>query len=69
VDGYTAKLLSRSPAALARALEAVLSGGETAQPEAERLESALFGLCFATDDMREGTTAFLEKRKPAFKGR
>jgi enoyl-CoA hydratase len=37
--------------------------------EASAFEAALFGLVMATDDMREGTTAFLEKRKPAFKGR
>ena len=69
VDAYARKLLSRSPTALTRALEAVLSGGESAQPEAERLEAALFGLCFATDDMREGTAAFLEKRKASFPGK
>ena len=69
VEAYAAKLLSRSPTALARAMEAVLSGGESAQPEAERLEAALFGLCFATEDMREGTAAFLEKRKASFPGR
>jgi enoyl-CoA hydratase len=32
------------------------------------LEAALFGLVVSTDDMREGTRAFLEKRKPVFKG-
>jgi len=69
VDAYAARLLSRSPTALARALEAVLSGCESALPEAERLEASLFGLCFATDDMREGTAAFLEKRKASFPGK
>jgi enoyl-CoA hydratase len=34
-----------------------------------RLEATLFGLAFSTDDMREGTRAFIEKRKPEFKGR
>ena len=69
VAAYAAKLLGKSPVALARALEAVLAGGEIALPEALSLESSLFGLCFATEDMREGTRAFLEKRKPAFPGR
>ena len=40
-----------------------------ALPEALRLEASLFGLCFATEDMREGTRAFLEKRKASFPGR
>ena len=69
VAAYANKLLGKSRLALARALEAVLSGGEIALPEALRLEASLFGLCFATDDMREGTRAFVEKRKPRFQGR
>ena len=36
--------------------------------EGQAHEAALFGLAAATDDMREGTRAFLEKRKPEFKG-
>lgn len=66
---YAAKLLGKSPLALARALEAVISGGEMSMYEALRLEASLFGLCFATEDMREGTRAFVEKRKPRFPGR
>jgi len=69
VDQCVKTLLGKSPIALSRALEAVISGGECAQAEALRLEASLFGLCFATEDMREGTRAFLEKRKPAFSGR
>ena len=69
VAAYGAKLLTRSGIALARALEAVLSGAGMALPDALRLEASLFGLGFATEDMREGTRAFLEKRKPRFVGR
>ncbi len=69
VTAYAAKLISKSPQALSRALEAVISGGETSQAEALRLEAALFAMGFATEDMREGTRAFLEKRKPAFPGK
>jgi enoyl-CoA hydratase len=69
VEEYAGKLLSKSPMALARALDAVLSGGEIGLAEALRLEASLFGLCFATEDMREGTRAFVEKRKPQFPGR
>jgi enoyl-CoA hydratase len=59
---------SKSPVALARAIEAVMTGGDLSLDDAMRVESSLFGLCFATGDMREGTSAFLEKRKPEFPG-
>ena len=62
-------LLARGPVALRLALQAVLQGLEMTQAEGLRLESALFGLTCATEDMREGTRAFVEKRKPSFKGR
>ena len=66
---YAKNLMSKSPTALTRALDAVLSGGEMAQDDALRAEAASFGLCFATEDMKEGTTAFLEKRAPRFPGK
>lgn len=69
VAAYAAKLAAKSPVALARALQAVVSGGEAPLSEALRLEAALFGLCFATEDFREGTRAFLDRRPPVFRGR
>jgi len=69
VAAYVKTLASKSPMALNRALEAVVAGEEISQAEALRLEAGMFGLCFATEDMREGTRAFLEKREPSFAGR
>jgi enoyl-CoA hydratase len=69
VQEYARQLATKSPLALARALEATLRGAECPQAEGLRLEAALFGLCFGTADMREGVRAFLEKRKPTFHGR
>lgn len=66
---YAARLLSGSRTALSLALEAVYEGENLPLERALRLESALFGLAFATEDMREGTRAFLEKRKPRFTGK
>jgi enoyl-CoA hydratase len=62
-------LAAKAPIAVRYILEAVAGGLDMAFADAERYEAALFGLTFATDDMREGTKAFLEKRKPEFKGR
>jgi enoyl-CoA hydratase len=69
VGAYAATLGSKSPTALAHALEAVISGAEMPLEEAQRMEAALFALGFSTEDVREGTGAFLEKRKPSFPGR
>lgn len=64
-----AAALSAKPAvALRYAMEAINQGMEMPFAEGCQLEAALFGLAAATDDMREGTRAFLEKRKPVFKG-
>ena len=62
-------LASKAPVAVRYILDAVASGGDMAFAEAEDHEATLFGLISTTDDMREGTRAFLEKRKPAFTGK
>jgi len=64
-----ARELAQLPAfALRTVMDAVNRGLEMAFPEAAFLEAALFGLATGSDDGREGTRAFLEKRKPLFKG-
>lgn len=68
VTAYVKNLSRKSPIALARCIESVVAGGEMAQDDAMRYEASLFGLSFATEDMREGTRAFVEKRKPEFRG-
>jgi enoyl-CoA hydratase/carnithine racemase len=60
---------ANAPLALKFAIEAVNTGSETSQAEGLAVESALFALCLATEDKKEGTSAFLEKRTPQFVGR
>ena len=62
-------ILARSPAAVRLALDAVLRGESAGPGEGMRAERLLFGLAASTEDMKEGTKAFLEKRKPAFPGK
>lgn len=63
------QLAGHAPIAMRYILDAVNRGLEMPFAEAAEYEATLFGLVAATDDMREGTRAFLEKRKPEFKGR
>lgn len=63
-----AQLAAAAPLALRGMLDCVNIGGECGIEEGLEYESAQFGLMFSTEDMREGTSAFLEKRKPQFKG-
>jgi enoyl-CoA hydratase len=63
------KIIANAPIAVKYTMEAIERGVEMAQDEGLFLEATLFGLSCATEDMREGTTAFLEKRKPEFKGK
>ena len=63
------QLAESAPLALRGVLDCVNVGGECGIEEGLEYETAQFGLMFSTDDMREGTGAFLERRKPAFNGR
>jgi enoyl-CoA hydratase/carnithine racemase len=63
------KISSNAPFAVTYALEATNRGMETSQSEGLALEASYFGLCAATEDKEEGTSAFLEKRVPRFQGR
>jgi enoyl-CoA hydratase len=62
-------ILARGPVAVRFAIEAINRGSNIPQREGEILESDLFGLAASTEDMKEGMAAFLEKRKPNFKGK
>jgi enoyl-CoA hydratase len=50
-------------------MEAVNKGMEMSLAEGLYLEATLFGVCCATEDKKEGTAAFLEKRAAGFKGK
>lgn len=63
------KIAAKAPLAVRHCLESVNKGLDMPLEEGCYLEATLFGLCCASEDMREGTAAFLEKRKPDFKGR
>jgi enoyl-CoA hydratase len=63
------EITNNSPVAVQFILKAVNEGTETGLTYGLELESKLFGLCFTTQDMREGIKAFLERRKPKFTGK
>jgi enoyl-CoA hydratase len=58
-----------APLAVRACLEAVTRGLRTTLEEGLALEAELFARLFSTEDVREGTRAFLEKRAPVFKGK
>jgi enoyl-CoA hydratase len=63
------QLAGAAPQALRAILDAIVAGGESSLAVGLEFETQAFALCFSTDDMREGTSAFLARRKPDFTGR
>ena len=63
------RIAEKSPIALSLAKEAVKLASRSNLDEGLRREVDLFALCFSTEDKNEGVSAFLEKRKPVFKGK
>jgi len=66
---WLAKVLANAPVAVAFAMEAVDTGLDTDLETGLRFEASAFGLCAATEDCKEGTRAFLEKRRAVFTGK
>jgi enoyl-CoA hydratase len=63
------QLAGSAPLALRGVLDAVIVGGEAALEAGLEFETQAFAVAFSTDDMKEGTSAFLQRRKPVFVGR
>ena len=63
------QITTNAPVSVRLSLEAVNRGMDTSQSEGFALEASYFGLCAGTEDIKEGTSAFLEKRTPQFHGR
>jgi enoyl-CoA hydratase/carnithine racemase len=63
------KIIANAPLSVKYALEAVNKGLETSVAEGLLLEASLFAICASTDDKKEGTSAFMEKRSPNFQGK
>jgi len=68
-EALAKKIIANAPVAVRYTMEAIERGVEMPQEEGLFLEATLFGLLCATEDMREGTKAFLDKRKADFKGK
>jgi enoyl-CoA hydratase len=68
-EAMARKIIANAPLAVKYTMEAIERGMEMGQEEGLFLEATLFGLVCATEDMREGTKAFLEKRSGQFKGK
>src|SRR6478609_6722704 len=68
-EAIAQKIIANAPLAVQYAMEAVNKGMEMTLQEGLYLEAVLFGVACATEDKKEGTTAFLEKRPAVFKGK
>jgi enoyl-CoA hydratase len=68
-EAVAAKIIANAPLAVQYAMEAVNKGMEMTLALGLYLEASLFSVCCATEDKKEGTAAFLEKRPAVFKGR
>lgn len=68
-ESMAKKIIANAPVAVKYAMEAIERGMEVPQEEGLFLEATLFGLACATEDMREGTKAFFDKRPAKFSGR
>jgi enoyl-CoA hydratase len=68
-EALAKKIIANAPLAVKFTIEAIERGAEMTLDAGQFLETALFGLCIATEDMREGTRAFLEKRPAQFHGK
>ena len=66
---FLAPMLAKGPVAVRLALESLFGALDSTTDEALAHESALFGILASTADMKEGMSAFLEKREPKFEGR
>jgi enoyl-CoA hydratase len=68
-EALAKKIIANAPLSVRYTMEAIERGTEMPLAEGQVLETTLFGLCAATEDMREGTRAFLEKRPAQFRGK
>jgi enoyl-CoA hydratase len=68
-EEIAARIIANAPLAIQYCMEAVNRGMNMTLQEGLFLEATLFGMCCATEDKKEGTTAFLEKRAANFKGK
>lgn len=66
---FLKKIIKKGPLAVKYCIEAVHQGLNSTLETGMEIEANYFGMAFASEDMQEGTAAFLEKRKPNFKGK